>query len=81
MKHALKSALQVTGEESKISTSGGTSDGRFLSSAGAQVIELGPSYKTIHKVNEHVSISDLDTLCQIYIALLGRLLLVGGKDV
>jgi acetylornithine deacetylase/succinyl-diaminopimelate desuccinylase-like protein len=52
----------------------GTSDGRFLSAAGAQVIELGPSYKTIHQVNEQVHISDLEVLCQIYENLLERLL-------
>lgn len=72
----------MTGTKGQISTSGGTSDGRFLSAAGAQVIELGPSYKTIHKVNEHVKISDLEILCKIYEDLLERLLLDDeeGKD-
>lgn len=72
----------MTGTKGQISTSGGTSDGRFLSAAGAQVIELGPSYKTIHKVNEHVQISDLEILCKIYEDLLERLLLDDeeGKD-
>ena len=65
----------VTGIDPKLSTSGGTSDGRFLAAAGAQVIELGPSFKTIHKVNERVPVSDLDLLSEIYKDLLGRLLL------
>jgi succinyl-diaminopimelate desuccinylase len=77
VKHALESVLEVTGTRSKLSTSGGTSDGRFLSAAGAQVIELGPSYKTIHKVNEHVHVGDLETLCKIYENLLERLLSEG----
>lgn len=54
----------------------GTSDGRFLAAAGcSQVIELGPSHKTIHKVNEHVAIEDLQVLADIYVNLLERLLL------
>lgn len=77
VKYALESVLEVTGTKSKLSTSGGTSDGRFLSAAGAQVIELGLSYKTIHKVNEHVHIKDLETLCKIYENLLERLLRKG----
>jgi succinyl-diaminopimelate desuccinylase len=72
---ALESVLQVTGLKGKLCTSGGTSDGRFLSAAGAKVIELGPSNKTIHKVNEHVAISDLQTLTAVYENLLSRLLL------
>lgn len=50
---------EVTGTTAKLCTSGGMSNGRFLSAAGAQVIELGPSNKTIHKVNERVKLSDL----------------------
>ena len=53
----------------------GTSDGRFLAEAGcSQVIELGPSHKTIHKVDEHVKIEDLQVLADIYLNLLERLL-------
>ena len=79
VKHAVESVLEVTGIKGVLSTSGGTSDGRFLSAAGAQVIELGPSYKTIHKVNERVHLSDLEVLCRIYENLLERLLL--GKPI
>ena len=74
VKAALESATEVAGVESKACTSGGTSDGRFFSAAGAHVIELGPINKTIHKVNEHVAAADLDLLAEIYENLLVRLL-------
>lgn len=80
VKHAVESVLQVTGMKGKLSTSGGTSDGRFLAAAGAQVIELGPSYKTIHKVNEHVHLDDLEILCRIYENLLERLTTLKRRD-
>ena len=50
----------------KISTAGGTSDGRFVAKSGAQVVELGPLNTTIHKVNECVGINDLNQLSLIY---------------
>jgi len=56
----------VTGITTELSTGGGTSDGRFIAPAGAQVVELGPCNRTIHKVNEHVSVADLDQLSSIY---------------
>lgn len=65
----------VTGIESKLSTSGGTSDGRFIAPTGAKVIELGPCNATIHQVNESVSCEDLDKLCDIYYACLKNILL------
>jgi len=58
----------------ELSTSGGTSDGRFISPAGVQVIELGPCNESIHKVNEHVIISDLDKLSSLYRNILEKLL-------
>ena len=64
----------VTGLTSELSTSGGTSDGRFIAPTGAQVVELGPVNATIHKVNECVKASDLDDLSQIYQGILIRLL-------
>ena len=76
VKHALESVEKVTGRCGKLSTSGGTSDGRFLRATGAHVIELGLSYKTIHKINEHVRISELEALSAIYKDLLERILLV-----
>ena len=45
----------VTGTETKLSTSGGTSDGRFIAPTGAQVLELGVLNATIHQINEHVN--------------------------
>eukprot|EP00956_Cyclotella_meneghiniana_P001944 scaffold2132_cov66-Cyclotella_meneghiniana.AAC.5 len=75
VKHALESVEKVTGRCGKLSTSGGTSDGRFLRATGAHVIELGLSYKTIHKINEHVRISELEALSAIYKDLLERILL------
>ncbi len=56
----------VTNKETQLSTSGGTSDGRFIAPTGAQVIELGPCNATIHQVNESVSCQDLEKLVDIY---------------
>jgi succinyl-diaminopimelate desuccinylase len=65
----------VNGLNTELSTSGGTSDGRFIAPTGAQVMELGPVNKTIHKVNECVSVEDLDALTVIYEKILERLML------
>ncbi len=69
--HAIAS---VTGTAPVLSTSGGTSDGRFIAPTGAKVIELGPCNATIHQVNESVSCDDLDKLCDIYYACLKEVL-------
>jgi succinyl-diaminopimelate desuccinylase len=72
---AARSAIAtVTGMETELSTSGGTSDGRFIAPTGAQVVELGPSNATIHKVNECVKVAELDDLSVIYEEILKRLL-------
>lgn len=63
-----------TGIAATLSTSGGTSDGRFIAPYGVQVIEFGPINATIHKVNECVSIADLDKLSRIYQGCLQKLL-------
>ncbi len=65
---------EVQGFSPELSTSGGTSDGRFIAPTGAQVIELGPLNATIHKLNECVKVADLDTLADVYTAILRRLL-------
>ena len=65
----------VTGTAPQLSTSGGTSDGRFIAPTGAKVIELGPCNATIHQVNESVSCDDLDKLADIYYACLKQVLL------
>ncbi len=64
----------VSGIETELSTSGGTSDGRFIAPTGAQVVELGPLNATIHKIDECVGIEDLDRLSQIYEQVLNHLL-------
>ena len=64
----------MTGFETVDDTGGGTSDGRFIAPTGAQVIELGPLNETIHKINEHVCINDLDILSDIYEKMLIELL-------
>jgi succinyl-diaminopimelate desuccinylase len=62
--------------EPELSTSGGTSDGRFIAPIlGAQVVELGPINATIHQVNERVSVKDLDDLTDIYYQILKNILL------
>lgn len=57
---------RITGVEPRLTTAGGTSDGRFIAPMGTQVIELGPLNATIHQVDEHVSVQDLDLLSNIY---------------
>ncbi|UTW08788.1 succinyl-diaminopimelate desuccinylase [Pseudomonas benzenivorans] len=64
----------VTGRETTPSTSGGTSDGRFIATLGTQVVELGPVNATIHQINERVLASDLDVLTEIYYQTLVKLL-------
>ena len=65
---------ETTGLETELSTSGGTSDGRFIAPTGAQVLELGPVNATIHKVNECVRVEDLEILTRLYEGILVRLL-------
>jgi len=64
----------VSGAAGELSTTGGTSDARFIAPTGAQVIELGPVNATIHQIDEHVSVDDLDTLSKIYEQMLIELL-------
>jgi len=66
--------LQVTGIEAELSTSGGTSDGRFIADICPQVLEVGPVNATIHKLNECVAVADLDALSEIYYLTLIKLL-------
>lgn len=71
---------QVTGKPTRLSTSGGTSDGRFIAPTGAQVLELGPLNATIHKVNECVKADDVETLSRIYERILAILLFRDNKN-
>ena len=54
------------------STGGGTSDARFIAPLGAQCIEIGPVNASIHKVDEHVAVADLEALPDLYLALIER---------
>jgi len=65
---------EVAGSAPKLSTGGGTSDGRFIATLGAQVVELGVVNVSIHKVNEHVRVADLATLERMYFNVLRNLL-------
>ncbi len=65
---------QVTGLDTELSTSGGTSDGRFIADICKQVLEVGPVNATIHKLNEFVSVNDLEVLSDIYYLTLVKLL-------
>ena len=57
---------EITGLQTELSTTGGTSDGRFIAQTCPQVIELGPPNATIHKIDEHVALADIEPLKDIY---------------
>ncbi|CAH8201477.1 succinyl-diaminopimelate desuccinylase [Vibrio aestuarianus] len=62
----VKAVDEVNHKTPELLTTGGTSDGRFIAQMGAQVVELGPVNATIHKVNECVSVADLEKLTDMY---------------
>ncbi len=71
---AVRAAIRdETGIETELSTTGGTSDGRFIAQVCPQVIELGPPNATIHKVDENVALADIEPLQNIYRRILQRL--------
>ena len=65
---------EVVGIETELSTSGGTSDGRFIADICPEVIELGPLNATIHKIDERIAVADIEPLSRIYERLLDLLL-------
>ncbi len=65
---------EVLGKTTQQSTTGGTSDGRFLAPTGCQVIEFGPVNASIHQVDEHIAIADLEKLPQVYLRVLEKML-------
>jgi succinyl-diaminopimelate desuccinylase len=72
---AVKRAVHAhTGRTPELSTSGGTSDGRFIAAICPQVVELGPVNASIHKLNEHIALADLEQLPKIYLDTLRALL-------
>ena len=64
----------VTNTIPEISTTGGTSDGRFISKICSQVVEFGPINASIHKINEHINITDIEKLKNIYKLTLVKIL-------
>ena len=75
MADALIQAIKsVTTTTPQLSTTGGTSDGRFIADICPQVVEFGPRNATIHKINESVELEDIERLSQIYQLTLKKLL-------
>ena len=72
LSHAIKAE---TGHETALSTTGGTSDGRFIAQICPQVVEFGPINASIHQINEHIDIAELEPLKNIYRRTLEQLLL------
>ena len=69
-----KAVKDHTGRAPELSTGGGTSDGRFISPAGVDVVELGPISASIHKIDEHVRMEDVDALASMYQRILELML-------
>jgi succinyl-diaminopimelate desuccinylase len=75
---ALSSAIKdETGIDTELSTTGGTSDGRFIAQICPQVVEFGPTNASIHKIDEHIAVSEIEPLKNIYRRTLEQLLLPG----
>lgn len=73
--NAISNAIEsVCDKKPELSTTGGTSDGRFIAPCGIQVIEFGPLNESIHKIDECVAVEDLDKLAQVYEQCLKELL-------
>jgi succinyl-diaminopimelate desuccinylase len=70
-----QAVTELTGTAPELSTGGGTSDGRFISPAGVDVVELGPVNASIHKIDEHVSVDDVVTLTAMYRRVMELLLM------
>lgn len=72
--NAVRDAIrEEAGIETELSTTGGTSDGRFIAQICPQVIELGPTNATIHKIDEHIPVADIEPLKNIYRRVLDKL--------
>jgi succinyl-diaminopimelate desuccinylase len=78
LRSAVRESLQRhLGRRPDENTIGGTSDGRFIAPLGAEVVELGPVNASIHKVDEHVAVADLEPLARLYQDIAARLLAPG----
>ena len=76
LSEALSAAIKAeTGMDTELSTTGGTSDGRFIAQICPQVIEFGPTNATIHKIDEHIAVEEIEPLKNIYRRTLENLLL------
>ncbi|WP_432731705.1 succinyl-diaminopimelate desuccinylase [Variovorax sp. W6] len=64
---------EETGIETELSTSGGTSDARFIAKICRQVVELGPVNASIHKIDEHIDVAEIETLKNLYLRTIRRL--------
>ena len=74
LSNAITAAIKSeTGLDTELSTTGGTSDGRFIAQICPQVVEFGPTNASIHKIDEHVALQDIDALKNIYRRILERL--------
>ncbi len=71
---ARRAIAEVCGVEAELSTSGGTSDGRFIKAVADELIELGPSNATIHQINENVLLEDIPKLSAVYERMMADLL-------
>ena len=69
-----QAVIEATGQSPELSTGGGTSDGRFISPMGAEVVELGPVNASIHKIDEHVNLDDPPRLTEMYLRIAELLL-------
>jgi succinyl-diaminopimelate desuccinylase len=80
LSEALAGAIRTaTGRKTQLSTTGGTSDGRFIATICKQVIEFGPCNASIHKINECIAVADLEPLKNVYRGTLERLLVTGPR--
>ncbi len=76
VRNALSSAIKAeTGLETELSTTGGTSDGRFIAQICPQVVECGPTNASIHKIDEHIAVTEIEPLKNIYRRTMENLLL------
>jgi succinyl-diaminopimelate desuccinylase len=75
LKTTRQAIQEITGIKPKLSTVGGTSDGRFIAPTGAQVVEFGPCNQSSHQINEHVKVDDLEKLAHVYRRILESLLI------
>lgn len=71
----IEAITDFTGKEPQALTTGGTSDGRFFAEYGSEVVEVGPINATAHHVDEHIALTELEQLSQLYEAILAKMLL------